>query len=162
MAKQTQAAQDLQDELRDSAAPPVEATEQPADKPAKKSRAKKPKVKAAAPEQPTAESPPEAMPDPDPDPNVRRFVVTLAHTNGEGTIRPPFEVELVMTDDEEGTTEKTEPLEQENPNKGVRITMPRPEDDFDAGVKAHDRAVKAFNDHYHIRVTEHKHRVHAA
>jgi hypothetical protein len=158
MAKQTQAAQDLQDELRDSAAPPLEETDPPAEKPAKKSRAKKPKAEAAAPEQPTAESPPETMPDP----NVRRFVVTLAHTNGEGTIRPPFEVELVMTDDEEGVPEKSEPLEAENPNKGVRITMPRPEDDFDAGVKAHDRAVKAFNDHYHIRVTEHKHRVHAA
>lgn len=64
-------------------------------------------------------------------PRKQKFSVSLPHTCGEKTIRPPLEVEVEIPGG----------------------------DAFAAGYKARETAVAAFNRHYGILGTEHKYKV---
>jgi len=123
------------------------------------------KPKAAAAEDATL---PPALPDPQldltgaadapPENPVRVFAVSLKHTNGDGTTRPKFEVHLDMSG-EPGRPEQVLPLDPAVPHLGVTIVMGPPADPFQAGVLARERAIRAFDEFYNVRQTEHVHKI---
>jgi hypothetical protein len=91
---------------------------------------------------------------------VRRYAISLPHTCGKGTIRPPFHVVIAMTG-AVGSAQVIQPLDPEWPNAGVRVTLPRPTDLFAAGEQTRAIALEAFNRHYNIRATENEYTVQA-
>lgn len=86
----------------------------------------------------------------------KRFMVSLPGTCGNGTIRPAFEVQIDLTL-EPGSADVVELIDAEHPNHGVRVKMAAQADAFDAGIKARETAVAAFNRHYGIAFSEHTH-----
>ena len=77
---------------------------------------------------------------------------------GRGTIRPPFLVEIEMA---EQTERSVRFLDQDQPQKGIRMTLPMPADPFKAGAHARELAMLEFNKFYGITKTEHPYNVQA-
>lgn len=116
-----------------------------------------------APHAASGEMPVEAEPEIERAPNSgnptrwQAFSIELKHTCGEGTIRPPFQVQIEFTPE---VGERTQDfLDPVRPSLGVKIRLPLTSDAFEAGMIASAEAIKAFNRFYGIVSTEHQHKV---